>query len=190
MSRWSRRHTLHCCAGLLAAAAGCSDADRSDPPTTSGEAVDGYETHSLRSDGRIVADERDDGPNGRVTLNTLLQSPDHSLRFVAELDGIDAARAFVDETRFGEGSVLVSQGRIGDCYRREVASVSRSDGSFSVDFCDVVRDASVACSEDETAVQATFVRLPFAFENGTESYSVGSGGDCRRAVRPNGGERA
>ena len=188
MTRWSRRRTLHCCAGLFAVAAGCADVspDDSGPTTTPVAGVDDYETYSLRSDDPIVA-ETDDGGDDRGSVSALLRSPDdEAVRFVTEPDGTDDARAFVADTRFDDESLFVVQTAVGECYRHEVAAVRRSDDSLSVHFCEAVRDADVACDEGERQFQATFVRLPFAVETDRAGYSIAVGGNCPAARRTGG----
>ncbi|WP_135821038.1 hypothetical protein [Halostella litorea] len=180
----TRRRALQCCAGLLAATAGCNDIDRSAQPTTqpSGGAVGDYETVALRSDGPIVADNRDEDTDGRRSVSALLRSASEDrIRFVADHERADDARAFVEDTRFDDASVFVEQSRVGECYHREVMSASRSGNRFSVEFCEVLRDAGIACEKDASDVQATFVRLPFAFEDAPEGYSLGYGGNCPAA---------
>ncbi len=89
-----------------------------------------------------------------------------------------AVRRLVAETAYADESVLLYQRRIGECYDLQVNYVTRdADGSPSVQFCRVIRDAEVACERERRDYIAAAIRLP---DPGDEygGLSVGSGGSC------------
>lgn len=52
-------------------------------------------------------------------------------------------------------------------------------GDPDVEFCETMRDTSVACSVDETQTQVTLLEVPVAFEDRPNSVSYGAGSGCR-----------
>ncbi|MFA1609615.1 hypothetical protein [Halobellus rubicundus] len=105
----------------------------------------------------------------------------------ADVDGVDEARAFLDETDFGSETVYVERHLVGECYHHRLCWVRWTDSEIETDYARVLRDADVACEADARDVVTNLIRLPATLEPGQiNSYgSSGGGGRCRR---PEGGE--
>jgi len=109
---------------------------------------------------------------------------------VADVDGADEAREFLDATDFGSETVYVERHLVGECYLQELCWVRWTDSAIETDYARVLRDADVACEADARDVVTKLIRLPAALDpDSVSSYSSGSGGGrCRGPARGDRGE--
>jgi len=103
-----------------------------------------------------------------------------SLSF-ADVDGVDDAKALLEETDFESESVYVERHAIGECYERQLCWVRWTENEIETDYARILRDADVACEADARDVVTYLIRIPVALDpEQVNSYSSGSGsGPCR-----------
>lgn len=101
---------------------------------------------------------------------------------VADVDGADEARAFLDATDFDAETVYVERHLVGECYLHELCWIRWTDSKIETDYARILRDADVACEADARDVVTKLIRVPAALDpEQISSYSSGSGGGrCRR----------
>jgi len=222
MALHTRRGLLLGAAGLLAGLAGCNEdpGDEPDPssPTEPGQrpdpgedgiadperrvlrATDGpiawfAEDATVDTDhGTLSADERTEGGliASEATAATLS---------LADVEGREAARAFVGATDFDSETIYLDQSPVGECYRLVLCSAGWGDDRIRLRYARVLRDYDVPCEAGERETQATFVRLPVALdasERWPTETGIGTAAGCREsraspgerstAARENGGE--
>ncbi|WP_042662046.1 hypothetical protein [Haloferax sp. ATB1] len=191
MSLPTRRQVLHAGgASLVAALAGCSgEASSSSSDVPSGpspdELVTDYDQLQLRNHAESAIFRnaaRDDEDAESSYFGDFLVSTDEELadvEFAAEPDGVDEARAFIDQTDFDEQTLVITQHRTDACHRVKLLYVTHPpDSVVHLDFCRSLRAASVECSVDDRHVVASLVRLPYSSE-GESSWGRGGGSHCR-----------
>ncbi|RZH67132.1 hypothetical protein [Natrinema altunense] len=100
------------------------------------------------------------------------------LEYDRDREESDAVRSLLAGTSFGEESVIVYQDRVGECYAHRLEYVEGNTRRVTLQFCRVKRDASIACDLDREQLQATFVRVPFAYEAEPTDRSVGVSSTC------------
>ncbi|MCD2201598.1 hypothetical protein LPA44_17180 [Halobacterium sp. KA-4] len=177
-------------AGLATALAGCSASESHQSPPEDGTLVTDYITAKTRSSTEqppIVAPRDDEEAAADETSTTaeplslhVIESEEDAaaLEFADDATDVAAVRRLVAETAYASESVLVYQTRISECHRLKLNYVTKdSDGQPSVEFCQVVRDATVECERDARDHVAAFVRLPFPADE-YSGYSVSGGGGC------------
>jgi hypothetical protein len=104
------------------------------------------------------------------------------IAFTADVDGVDDARRFLDETDFERDVVYVHERPVSECRALAVSYVTTDDDSFDMEFCSPLRPADVACETDRRDVVVALVRFRLATDS-LSSYSVGGGGGCERPPR-------
>ncbi|AKU09690.1 MULTISPECIES: hypothetical protein [Haloferax] len=191
MSLPTRRQVLQAGgASLVAALAGCSGEGSSssldEPRGPSPDAlVTDYDALTVRNDAEtgIFRDAaREDEDTGSSYLDDFLVTTDEereNVAVAAEPDGIDEARAFIDETEFDAQTLVITQHRTDACHRVKLLYVTHPpDSAVHLDFCHPLRPASVECSVDDRHVVASLVRLPYS-SKGESSWGHGGGSSCR-----------
>lgn len=127
--------------------------------------------------------DSDSDPDSEPDLQPFLlltESADvDDLEYARDREGSDDVRSLLAGTNFDDESVFVYQDRIGECYERRLEYAERAAEEVSLEFCRVERDASVACSLERKQLQATFVRVPFAYDVEPTGRSVGVSSSCR-----------
>lgn len=187
--QWSRRHLLSVSAGALTVGlGGCATSEdestetRRDPQSPPDGAITEINSVSVRRDDPepfVFLDEETDREN---TLLVLVDSADvDSLVFEVEPPGTTALREFVGATDFTSETAAIYQSSIGECQRYRPDYVVPSEDDFDLDFCRVLRDADVECTEDERNMVAIAVRLPQAYDERPSSYNYGFGSTCESA---------
>ncbi|WP_424009407.1 hypothetical protein [Haloferax denitrificans] len=190
MSLPTRRQVLRAGgASLVAALAGCSgEGSSSSSDVPSGPSPDAlvtdYDHLQLRNDteSAIFRDAaRDDDGAGSSYLDDFLVTTDEEradVEFAADPDGIDEARAFIDETDFDAQTLVITQHRPNACHRVKLLYVTNPpDSAVHLDFCYPLRPASVECSVDDRHVVASLVRLPYSSQD-ESSWGHGGGSSC------------
>ncbi|POG56073.1 hypothetical protein [Haloferax marisrubri] len=190
MSLPTRRQVLRAGgASLVAALAGCSgEGSSSSSDVPSGPSPDtlvtDYDVLTVRNEANtaIFRDAaRDDEDAESSYPDDFLVTTDEEradVAVAAEPDGIDEARAFVDETNFDEQTLVITQHRPNACHRVKLLYVTHPpDSVVHLDFCYPLRDASVECSVDDRHVVASLVRLPYSSQD-ESGWGHGSGSSC------------
>ncbi|PSP92417.1 hypothetical protein BRC84_06080 [Halobacteriales archaeon QS_1_68_44] len=179
----SRRRVLQLGVGALVATAGCSDETTGDGPPEEYVYVEDPQWVSVRAGGTepVVSHPDEEEKESRVDWTLLLsESSASELTFRREPDGVEAARSFVDGTRFDEETLFVYQTTVRQCYTKELPYLSREPSKRvpRPGFCTRLRPPDVACSVDAEDTEVHFVRLPVGLEDRPRSYGFDSGGDC------------
>ncbi|RDZ42201.1 hypothetical protein C5B86_16015 [Haloferax sp. Atlit-19N] len=190
MSLPTRRQVLQVGgASLVATLAGCSGEGSSssldEPHGPSPDAlVTDYDALTVRNDAEttIFRDAaREDEDTGSSYLDDFLVTTDEereNVAVAAEPDGIDEARAFIDETDLDEQTLVITQHRTDACHRVKLLYVTNPpDSVVHLDFCHPLRAASVECSVDDRHVVASLIRLPYSTDE--SSWGHGGGSSCR-----------
>ncbi|GAB3699043.1 hypothetical protein [Halorubrum pallidum] len=125
-----------------------------------------------------------DSPNERDDWAQYVLSGDDdadALTF-AEVEGVDEARAFLDQTEFDSETVYVERHLVGECYRHRLCWVRWTRREIETDYARVLRDVDVACEADARVAVTNLIRLPVALDSERiSSYSSGGGsGACPR----------
>jgi hypothetical protein len=181
----SRRRVLQLGVGALVATAGCSDETTGGGPPEEYVYVEDPQWISVRASGTepVVSrpDEEEEEEGSRFDWTLLLsESSASELTFRREPDGVEAARSFVDETRFDEETLFIYQTTVPQCYTKKLPHLSREPSKRVPRpyFCMRLRPPDVACSADAEDTEVHFVRLPVGLDDRPRSYGFSSGGDC------------
>lgn len=171
----TRRHTLRSAAGALAALAGCSAENRSRKDTT--PSPHGPPADALTDPPALTLRNPEAAPvvtrgtptptedEGRFWGHRLVVDDETaSTLTVADVEGADRAREFLDATDFEGETVYVEQREIGECYERTLCWVKWTDSSIETAYSRGFRDADVACETDAKDVVAHLIRLPVALD--------------------------
>jgi len=199
-SKPTRRRALLGAAGALAALAGCSGSDSAgDDVTPTEPAREPFDPESVpphrrlrgTTDGPLVwlPDETRTETNGeprrrRPTFLTSREQVDR-LRF-ADVEGVETARTFLEETAFDSATVFLERFPVRRCYELQLCDVSWSATDIDTQFGRALRDADVACEPDARDSTAWLVRIPEALDTDrVTSYGSGvSGSSCGERRRP------
>lgn len=191
MSPLSRRQVLRGGgATLLSALAGCagsggrSQSARTPHGPRPENLVTDYDYFELRSpSGRPVFRDADRDASESTLDAFLVPMADErsDVDVVATPAGIDDAKRFIDETSFDSQSLAIVQHRVDACRSVELNYVTAPPDRFvHLEFCHVLRDASVDCSVDERHVVASLVRLPYSTsDRSATGWGRGGGRSCR-----------
>ncbi|AGB37489.1 hypothetical protein [Natronococcus occultus] len=187
----SRRQLLaagSCLPAVLAGCAGPGESSTTHNTTDGGEpmASDEYDSLTLRADDDVVfvypnddpPDETDESrsrPRRNVEF-VLSRSAAEDLRIDA--DGIEDARAFLEETDFETESVVVEQRPIEDCYRRHVLGVRAEADEFRTRYCRTLRSPTTPCEADRTVMEAIFLRIRRSYDDRPSSRGSSESGSC------------
>ncbi|WP_411966308.1 hypothetical protein [Haloferax sp. YSMS24] len=174
---------------LLAALAGCTGSESSSQPSPTPHGprpenlVTDYDYFELRSpSGRPVFRDADSDASDSTLDALLVTNADErtDIDVVTTPDGIDDARRFIDETSFESQSLAIVQHRVDACRTVKLNYLTAPPDRFvDIDFCYVLRDASVECSVDDRHVVASLIRLPFSESDRPDSgWSRGGGRSC------------
>lgn len=193
----SRRAVISVGAALSAALAGCNDTfsgGRSDGDSTATSTPPDDPAPEDRLPANAITDldvltVRDSTTDPFLTFESdsetrsrqFLLTDDADVDQIAverEPEGVDAIRPFLEATDFAERSVAVHQGPVDECYVHHVEYVEASDRRYSVQFCAVLRDATVECDADARDLQATLVRFPYAYDDEPNRRSSGRSSRC------------
>ncbi|WP_338740085.1 hypothetical protein [Haloplanus salilacus] len=199
----TRRRALHGVAAALVggALAGCSGESSSTSThpanaTATGNVAFDPESYSLRNAGHgpiLWSDERpttepgtDDGEGQRRPWDHHLfvaDADDAAAVSVADVEGADGAREFLDSTDYDAATVYVERVGIGECYAQDLCRVRWSATGVDTDYARYYRDADVACETDARDVLVTLIRIPEAFDpSDVNSYGSSRGsGTCERS---------
>ncbi len=190
MPDWSRRRLLQLGVGALAATAGCSAATTGDGPSEEYVYVEDPEWESVRAGGTEPVVSH---PNERLSeigyALFVTESTASKLTFRREPDGVEAARSFLEATRFDEETLFVRHDTVRQCYRREPFRLGRepSERVPRPAFCTRLRPPDVSCSKDAEDTAVHLVRLPVGLEDPPNSYGFTDSSDCDRGPTPRGG---
>lgn len=173
----TRRALLHGAAAVAVGIAGCqtssSGTSRSSDPLDAENAETDPEHRSLRnghnapvawlSTTETTSPRPTTGREPRISeretgLIANSETADR-LRF-ASLDGVDAARAFVDDTDFERETILLEARRIPECYQLELCALTWSSTSYHTYFGRTLRPADVACEVETYDRIALLIRIP------------------------------
>jgi hypothetical protein len=106
---------------------------------------------------------------------------------IADVDGADAARRFLDDTDFGSETVYVERHVVGECYDHRLCWIRWTDERIETSYARVLRDADVSCSADRRVGVTHLVRLSAALDPEQVSrFSSRGGSRCR--TPPAGGD--
>ena len=113
----------------------------------------------------------------------------------ADVDGVDEAERFLDETDFASESVYIEERTIEECYELQLCWIRWTESEIETDYARILRDADVACEADATDVVSNLIRIPAALNpDEIRSYGSSSGGRCRspsgESMATQGGEQA
>jgi hypothetical protein len=103
-----------------------------------------------------------------------------------DVDGVEAVRAFVDDTDFDEACVYVDQREVQACYRLDLCGASWSSTDVDLEYGRVPLPYTYACEADAKVTEARFIRLPDPLSD-EDVNSMGSstgGGACPNAPEP------
>lgn len=103
------------------------------------------------------------------------------LRF-ADVDGVDGARSFVEETDFDRETVLLETRLVRECFRLDLCAITWSATSYHTYFGRTYRPADVACRTDANDRVAQLVRIPDTLDpDAVTSHGSGStSGSCAK----------
>lgn len=200
MPAYSRRRFLHSAAGATAIlAAGCTgdsgprpdDAPETDPRWDEEDYITTFEISEHRLEREIARQERvleykesdEDSPPGGPRWPYVIDEDDvDQLSFRIEPNEVGEAWEFLRQTDYDESSVFIAERRVRGCQRLELMYVERRGGTgdrLAGQFCSVLRDPSVECSEEEMHTQLTLVRVPVVYDDPPSGWGGGGSSSCR-----------
>lgn len=189
----SRRQALQRAVGVACVLAGCAadDPASTSTPTAGVSPTVDFEAAFVRSQTPepfvALGDETtraSTATDSSFTREPLLTADDADrVSFTRAVDGIDEARAFLDDTDFDREAIYLAEQRISACRQLEVSYVTTERDAFDVEFCSPLRPADVECRVDDTDAVLALVRFPFAADEAS-GYSVGGGPNCHRPGLP------
>jgi len=179
----TRRQTILAAGASVAALAGCGADDTSESATTVGSNPSEHvatdpERYTLRrsGDGELVTGAEGERVDRRTAVTDAERAA--SLAF-ADVDGADAARAFVRKTEFASETLLVYQSSVRTCYERELCYVSWSEDEVSLRYGRTLRSWDTHCEIGASDAGLWLVRIPAALD-GVSSFTLElSSGACR-----------
>jgi hypothetical protein len=191
MPSLTRREVLGAASTSLVFLAGCAGSEQSSSsaPPSKAEAID-YEFERVRSETEPEIFQADD----RVDPTRSERQQRHGYEFVArksDFEDIEFAStesgerlyAFATATDFESESIFLYSTGVTKCHEVSLQSVTvgEEDGNPHLDFCQSVRPADVACSEEITHTVGYAVRLPI---DGREISGTGTGMSHGCSQRP------
>ncbi|USZ69826.1 hypothetical protein NGM10_17165 (plasmid) [Halorussus salilacus] len=199
----TRRRLLSGSVALLAALAGCNgsrtSSTRSEPNRPENVERD-PETRAIRMSGDgpaawLPREDRGDGattdaadgetPPTRTRQRGFVASAEAAERLrLAEVDGAEEARRFVEATDFEAETVYFETHRVRECYELELCYVTWSATEIDTQYGSYHRDAEVECEteaesgEDAEETTAWFIRVPDDLDpEAVTSHGSGWSGD-------------
>lgn len=196
----TRRRLLRSAAALVGvgAVAGCNGTAESsgtavagpdpDPPD---DAVTDPATVVLRAspDEPVVRTETDDTDSDgesddrvdRWRHNLVADAETAASVSIADVDGADEARQFLEETDFDAETVYTERHVVGECYDQRLCWIRWTDERVETSYARVLRPAEAACSADARVGVTHLIRLPVALDpDGISRFSSSGGsGQCR-----------
>ena len=100
---------------------------------------------------------------------------------IADVDGADETRRFLEETDFDAETVYVERHVVGECYDQRLCWVRWTDERVETSYARVLRGADVSCSADARVGVTHLIRLSAALDPDRISRfsSSGGSGQCR-----------
>ncbi|EJN57114.1 hypothetical protein HSB1_45000 [Halogranum salarium B-1] len=130
------------------------------------------------SDDDETEDDRADERRWRSELVTSRDAAD-SLTF-GDVDGVDGARAFLDETDFRQETVYIEQRIVEECWDTELCYVTWGPEKIETDYSRTLRPVDAACSTDQEDIVVSLVRIPEALDpKRVTQHGSSMGGRCR-----------
>lgn len=204
-----RRRLLQAATAATAGLAGCEGLEAttgtSDEPAVNRDVSPGTRldpTYALlrRRGTRPLAWLGDDRPTTnrgrRPSLglhDTVVGSRDRADQLtIADVEGADSARRFVDETDFQTSAIYLEHLSLGACYRGELCKISWGETDVDVHYGRRSLPYDEPCEVDEYVMEARFVRLPTPLtDDQFTSHSVSlDGSPCRTEPQPDAGVTA
>lgn len=125
--------------------------------------------------------EDDDRADERRWRSELVASRDaaDSLTF-GDVDGVDGARAFLDETDFQNEMIYLEQRIVEECWDTELCYVTWGPDKIETDYSRTLRPVDAACSADQEDIVVSLVRIPDALDSdAVHQHGSSMGGRCR-----------
>ncbi|WP_363467630.1 hypothetical protein [Halogeometricum borinquense] len=201
MALLTRRRLLHGTVALVLGTAGCNGQNSS----TEGTAVEGGrpkdrvvpEHYELRNPvneppiwlpnetetGQTTSDE----PQKRPLVYELIASTEKADRLkFADIEGVDEAQQFVNETDFDSETLFIQTRSIESCHTLSLCNVSWSDADIHADYGSTYRDVDVRCEVDTKDSVSMLIRIPEVLDPDTVTSHGSSwrSSGCHRRVHP------
>jgi hypothetical protein len=104
-----------------------------------------------------------------------------------DVDGVDGARAFLDETDFRAETIYLEQVTVGECWDTKLCYVTWGPDRIETDYSRTLRPVDAACSADGEDVVVSLVRIPEPLNpDKVSQHGSSMGGRCR--VPPDSGD--
>ena len=100
---------------------------------------------------------------------------------IADINGADEARGFLDQTDFETETVYVERHVVGECYEQRLCWIRWTEERVETSYARVLRPADVSCSADARVGVTHLIRLSDALDPDQVSRFSSSGGSgaCR-----------
>jgi hypothetical protein len=100
---------------------------------------------------------------------------------IADVDGADEARRFLDGTDFDAETVYVERHVVGECYDQRLCWIRWTEERVETSYARMLRPAEAACSADARVGVTHLIRLSAALDPDEVSRfsSSGGSGECR-----------
>jgi hypothetical protein len=197
MPSTTRRRALHGVATLLAGVglAGCSGESSSTsthPAEAPGNVAFDPESYSLRSpdpepilwsgERPTTAADAEDWVRPWGHHLFVADADDAAAVTVADVEGAEGAREFLDSTDYNAATVYVERVAIRECFTQELCHVRWAETEIDTSYARHYRDADVACETDARDTFVTLIRIPADFDpSDVNGYGSSRGsGSCER----------
>lgn len=132
-------------------------------------------------DGDTASDDGSDGQVDEWRHDLIAEAETASSLSIADVDGADEAREFLEGTDFETETVYVERHVVGECYEQRLCWIRWTDERVETSYTRVLRPAEAACSADARVGVTHLIRLPVALDpERIRGFSSGGGsGQCR-----------
>ena len=174
------------CGGSASSSSSASNAPNANPPD---DALTDPSTVALRAPADVtMLRDGETGTDASGEIRTdewqhdLVADADTAASVsIADVDGAEAARRFLDDTDFETETVYIERHVVGECYEQRLCWIRWTDEEVETSYARILRPAEVSCSADDRTGVTYLIRLPAALDPDSVSHfsSGSSSGVCR-----------
>jgi hypothetical protein len=131
---------------------------------------------------RVLRDETSETDDPQEWRHNLVADADTAASVsIADVNGADEARGFLDQTDFETETVYVERHVVGECYEQRLCWIRWTEERVETSYARVLRPADVSCSADARVGVTHLIQLSDALDPDQVSRFSSSGGSgaCR-----------
>ena len=181
--------TVAGCGGSASSSSSVSNASNDDPPD---DALTDPSTVTLRAPEDVTVlrgGETETDASGGIRIDEwrhdlVADAETAASVSIADVDGADEARRFLDGIDFGAETMYVERHVVGECHEQRLCWIRWTDEKVETSYARVLRPAEVSCSADARVGVTHLIRLPAVLDpDQVERFSSSGGtGACRSST--------